>query len=253
MESARLQNRDKQAIAEEHDTDKAEDNDSDERELSSEEESDDDDDEQEEEVQAEFERIIAGFSDGKLNIDTTTNKAGGYDYLKLIKRVCDTEMLRTQNNDHKTPLHIAVKWERCTESQMGVVRALVNACNTALDVNMGIDDCPSLLSVFCYHEKTRREAKKADAATRDKKEERSGHKPGERAAPSSRNPNEAQKVYPEDNRYSPVRPRRISSAATGNSRRAGTRRRRARCGRFPGGESSADSVGYERPKKHPPG
>lgn len=133
--------------------------------------------------------------------------------LRLIERVRDTETLRAQNNDLKTPLHIAVEWERCTESQMGVVRALVSACDTALDVNVGADVEPSRLSVYRYHEKTRREAKKADAAAKDKKEERSGREPGEGAATSSRIAKESSKSVPRG-QQAPKAPDQSRSAPT---------------------------------------
>lgn len=306
MESARLQDPDEQAMAEEHDTDKAEDHDSDKEEESSEEESEDEE-EQEEDVKAQFERIIAGFRDGKLDINTITSKPDEYNYLdqrtndhnprnllhmiaeagkdttralkplvehlikhhrrlmeekdnsgttplqaaimagiaklvdymcnaydvegdvdvvlaqqdsknnnclhkaalskhkyarkialKLIERVRDTETLRAQNVDGKTPLHIAVEWDRCTESQMAVVRALVAACDAALDVNVGTDVDPSQLSVYRYHEKTRREAKKVEAAKEKKEEQRSsGREPGEGGpTSSSRNAKESSKSVP---------------------------------------------------------
>lgn len=107
---------------------------------------------------------------------------------KLISRVRNTKTLRAQNNDHNTPLHIAVEWERCTKSQMDVVCALVRACDAALDVNVGTAE----LSVYRYHEKTRREAK----AGADNKEENSSHKLGEGAATSSRNAKESLKGIP---------------------------------------------------------
>lgn len=289
-------------MAEEHDTDKAEDHDSDKEEEESSEEESEDEEEQEEDVKAQFERIIAGFRDGKLDISTITSKPDEYNYLdqrtndhnprnllhmiaeagkdatralkplvehlikhhrrlmeekdnsgttplqaaimagiaklvdymcnaydaegdvdvvlalqdsknnnclhkaalskhkyarkialKLIERVRDTETLRAQNNDGKTPLHIAVEWDRCTESQMGVVRALVAACDAALDVNVGTDVDPSQLSVYRYHEKTRKEAKKAEAK---KEESRSSREPGEGPTSSSRNAKESSKSVP---------------------------------------------------------
>ncbi|KAF4546015.1 uncharacterized protein LTHEOB_4667 [Lasiodiplodia theobromae] len=291
-------------MAEEHDTDKAEDHDSDKEEEESSEEESEDEEEQEEDVKAQFERIIAGFRDGKLDISTITSKPDEYNYLdqktndhnprnllhmiaeagkdttralkplvehlvkhhrrlmeekdnsgttplqaaimagiaklvdymcnaydaegdvdvvlalqdsknnnclhkamlskhkyarkialKLIERVRDRETLRAQNNDGKTPLHIAVEWDRCTESQMGVVRALVAACDAALDVNVGTDVDPAQLSVYRYHEKTRKEAKKADAAKEKKEEQRSSRESVE-GPTSSRNAKESSKSVP---------------------------------------------------------
>ncbi|CAN9474906.1 unnamed protein product [Alternaria alternata] len=116
--------------------------------------------------------------------------------LKLIKRVRNTKTLEAQNNEFKTPLHIAVEWERCTESQMDVVRALVNACDAALNVNVGADIEPCRLSVYRYHEKTRQAAKKAEAGAKDTREERSGNRSSDKTVTSSRNAKESSKSVP---------------------------------------------------------
>jgi hypothetical protein len=116
--------------------------------------------------------------------------------LKLIKRVRNPKTLEAQNSEFKTPLHIAVEWERCTESQMGVVRALVNVCDAALNVNVGADVDPSRLSVYRYHEKTRQAAKKTEAGAKDTKEERSSNRSSDKTATSSRNVKESSKSVP---------------------------------------------------------
>lgn len=116
--------------------------------------------------------------------------------LKLIKRVRNTKTLEAQNNEFRTPLHIAVEWERCTESQMDVVRALVKACDAALNVNVGADIEPCRLSVYRYHEKTRQAAKKAEAGAKDTREERSGNRSSDKTVTSSRNAKESSKSVP---------------------------------------------------------
>lgn len=99
---------------------------------------------------------------------------------KLISCVSEPETLLAQNRADNTPLHIAVEWERCTELQLDIVRGLIKACDSALDVNV-CSKGKDKLSVYRYHEKTRREAKTRSGNS----ESNSSHKPGVETANSS--------------------------------------------------------------------
>jgi hypothetical protein len=79
---------------------------------------------------------------------------------------------------------------------MDVVRALVNACDAALNVNVGADIEPYRLSVYRYHEKTRQAAKKAEAEAKDTREERSSNRSSDKTITSSRNAKESSKSVP---------------------------------------------------------
>ncbi|KAF9636707.1 hypothetical protein BFW01_g7603 [Lasiodiplodia theobromae] len=93
--------------------------------------------------------------------------------LDIIARVHDGQWLRCQNLAGRTPLHIAVEYDRCTPSQLCVVRKLLDTCDEALDANVGGD--PRELSVYRYHEQTRREhmeKQKAKSAAADHEKDR---------------------------------------------------------------------------------
>ncbi|KAK8172111.1 hypothetical protein BKA80DRAFT_262081 [Phyllosticta citrichinensis] len=74
----------------------------------------------------------------------------------LIGRVNDGKNLRRLNRTGLNPLHIAVEYDRCTPSQLHVVRKLIDTCDEALDANL-YQSNPRRLSVYRYHEKTRLE------------------------------------------------------------------------------------------------
>lgn len=96
--------------------------------------------------------------------------------LYIIARVHDGNALRRQNFAGRTPLHIAVEYDRCTPSQLRVVRKLLDTCDKALDTNVGGD--PRELSVYRYHEQTRREhmeKEKAKSAIVGQEKDRGRH------------------------------------------------------------------------------
>lgn len=69
--------------------------------------------------------------------------------------------LCAQDDMGKTPLHLAVEYERCTDAQLQVVKALIKQCDKAMDKRTIEPDC---FSPYRYHEYTRAEAKKAAEA-----------------------------------------------------------------------------------------
>ncbi|KAF4537178.1 uncharacterized protein LTHEOB_11556 [Lasiodiplodia theobromae] len=120
--------------------------------------------------------------------------------LEFIEKMKDpAKVLCTLNRDDLSPLHIATEYNRCTESQYKVVEAIINRCDSALDVNVSLDD-PKKLSVYRYHEKTRMEALKKPKATkeqgsempgsgaRDKSYKSQGTGPGDISTPNMRMP-----------------------------------------------------------------
>jgi nucleoside phosphorylase len=84
--------------------------------------------------------------------------------------------LCAQDDMGKTPLHLAVEYERCTDAQLQVVKALIRRCDKAMNKRTIEPNC---FSPYRYHEYTRAEAKKAaeaeakKAAKQKKKEKES--------------------------------------------------------------------------------
>ena len=71
--------------------------------------------------------------------------------IDLIKKTTE-KTLRAQDSKGFTPLHYAVEYERCTDSQLNIVKALIQHGNSALDRLANKPDC---YSVYRYHESTR--------------------------------------------------------------------------------------------------
>ncbi|KAI0549771.1 hypothetical protein F4679DRAFT_595566 [Xylaria curta] len=76
--------------------------------------------------------------------------------LELISKASE-ETLCMQDYDGLTPLHLAVQYSQCSESQMGIVRELISRGDKALDK---FSKNPPNLSVYEYHKHTREEAQK---------------------------------------------------------------------------------------------
>lgn len=73
----------------------------------------------------------------------------------------DEWALCAQDDMGKTPLHLAVEYERCTDAQLQVVKALIKQCDKAMNKRTIEPNC---FSPYGYHEYTRAEAKKAAEA-----------------------------------------------------------------------------------------
>lgn len=69
----------------------------------------------------------------------------------LIEKMTE-ETLGARDLRGFTPLHYAVEYERCTDSQLHVVKALIQHGNSALDM---LSNKPDNYSVYGYHESTR--------------------------------------------------------------------------------------------------
>ena len=70
--------------------------------------------------------------------------------VEIISKVTD-EVLSRRDAEGLTPLHLAVKYERCTEEQLDVVKALLKHGDSALDVRTKVAN----LSVYRHHFSTR--------------------------------------------------------------------------------------------------
>ncbi|KAF3798291.1 hypothetical protein GCG54_00015272 [Colletotrichum gloeosporioides] len=91
-----------------------------------------------------------------------TNFSKGKARGAIIKRMCDfvpEEMFTVEDFEGRTPLHLAVEYERCCKDQVGIVNELLRRGQQALMVAI---TRPSFskrpLSVYQYHEKSRRRA-----------------------------------------------------------------------------------------------
>jgi ankyrin repeat protein len=102
------------------------------------------------------------------------DKGNGYT-IKLIQRASEATLCAT-DQDGLTPLHIAVEYQRASEAQLSVVRALIAHGDGALDE---FTTSPKGLSVYEYHQYTRSLVKKAagPAATTARGPERSQEEP----------------------------------------------------------------------------
>lgn len=74
--------------------------------------------------------------------------------------VAGQDTLCARDGEGKTPLHLAVQYDRCTESQLEVVRKLVERCDEALNVTM---NAPRCFSPYQYHIDTCAEAERKRA------------------------------------------------------------------------------------------
>ncbi|KAB2568871.1 hypothetical protein DBV05_g12452 [Lasiodiplodia theobromae] len=79
---------------------------------------------------------------------------------ELIQKINNPdEVLCELNGKGLSPLHIAVEYQQCTPSQLGIVKALIERSNKVLEVNVPPTE-PGQRSVYLHHEKTRREAER---------------------------------------------------------------------------------------------
>lgn len=83
-----------------------------------------------------------------------TNSIKEEHVLKLINKASEGTLCM-QDHDGLTPLHLAVQYSRCSESQVRIVRELISRGDKALDK---FSKNPPNLSVYEYHKYTREEA-----------------------------------------------------------------------------------------------
>jgi ankyrin repeat protein len=105
--------------------------------------------------------------------------------LSFIKKASE-ETLCARDHDGLTPLHLAVHYNRCSKSQLGIVQALIARGDRALD-EFSIN--PPKLSVFEYHQHTRKEAEqpRANPETGPGSEPTNNSTPGLGINPAARN------------------------------------------------------------------
>ncbi|KAL6823277.1 intracellular serine protease [Trichoderma camerunense] len=76
---------------------------------------------------------------------------------KIVKSICSfvpEELFRITDHRGRTPLHLAVEYERCCKTQVGIVEELLVRGSQALDVD--ILTYNRTYSVYQYHESTRK-------------------------------------------------------------------------------------------------
>lgn len=80
---------------------------------------------------------------------------------RIVKQICDfvpTEVFTYKNSRGRTPLHLAIEYERCYSGQSGVVEKLLHCGLQALDVAIPVTlYSNSSYSVYQYHMSTRRQ------------------------------------------------------------------------------------------------
>lgn len=97
----------------------------------------------------------------------------------LIERAGEGTLC-ARDDKGNTPLHFAVDYQRCTDTQLDVVKALILQCDKAMDKRA---NPPNSFSAYQYHEHTRAEAKKA--ARENEKEMAQGLREGGSAGVSA--------------------------------------------------------------------
>ena len=73
------------------------------------------------------------------------------DFVRSLIEYAGTEALRSQDGQGRTPLHLAVEYDRCTNSQFHVVGDLIQKCEEALDT---LTNEPQCFSPFRLHKHT---------------------------------------------------------------------------------------------------
>lgn len=76
--------------------------------------------------------------------------------LKIIIDFVPDEMFMVRDFQDRTPLHLAVDYEKCCGSQVGIVAELLRRNPEALDIRMRSDNWGCAYSVYQHHENTRR-------------------------------------------------------------------------------------------------
>lgn len=80
------------------------------------------------------------------------------DFTKSIIQIVPDNTFRMQDSKGRTPLHLAVEYEKCTPSQVGLVTELLDRGPRALEIKMK-DSLGRYRSVYQHHEITRRQKK----------------------------------------------------------------------------------------------
>jgi ankyrin repeat protein len=80
------------------------------------------------------------------------------DIIKIICSFAPEKMFSITDNRGRTPLHLAVEYERCCKTQVSIVKELLHRGPQALDVS--ISTYNRTFSVYQYHENSRREAER---------------------------------------------------------------------------------------------
>ena len=92
------------------------------------------------------------------------------DIVKIMCGFVPEKMFTITDIKHRTPLHLAVEYDRCCKTQVGIVTELLRRGLKALEVEMSTYTHRTM-SVYQYHEATRKqaEAKKKQAENREGK------------------------------------------------------------------------------------
>lgn len=98
-----------------------------------------------------------------------------YEIIQTIIEFAPEAMFSVKDGKGRTPLHLAVEYERCSPAQVELVKELLRRGPAAMDVK--ILGKPDSDTVYQYHERTRNEAKEAEDRRRMKPPTISGREP----------------------------------------------------------------------------
>lgn len=80
------------------------------------------------------------------------------EYIEAMCKFVPEEMFTVQDADRRTPLHIAVEYERCCKTQVGIVNSLLTWGPKALHIPISSRYSKRDLSVYQYHKSSRKQS-----------------------------------------------------------------------------------------------
>ncbi|RDW67032.1 hypothetical protein BP5796_09781 [Coleophoma crateriformis] len=117
--------------------------------------------------------------------------------ISLVSKASENTLCK-KDSKGRTPLHLAVEYEKCSSSQLGVVQALIKQGDSALDEET---NGPDYFSVFRYHEYTRDKfLKQKDRKAPSRPNEMSNLRPATGAADQKREAQPESKKPKEENK-----------------------------------------------------
>ncbi|KAL1847089.1 hypothetical protein Daus18300_014059 [Diaporthe australafricana] len=84
------------------------------------------------------------------------HRGQNHELIKIIIGFAPVAMFSVRDSRGRTPIHLAVEYDRCSAAQVDIVRELLRRGPAAMNVRMSNQTNSS--TVYQYHEKTRREA-----------------------------------------------------------------------------------------------
>lgn len=91
------------------------------------------------------------------------------EFIKFLIQKADEDTLLAVDENELTPLHLAVEYQRCDDSQLSIIKALVEGCDKVLDMTYKHPEMGSL-SPYLHHEITYQQAKRNEGQMTERKQ-----------------------------------------------------------------------------------